>query len=88
MTVGASSSRLEDAKRSTNEGAEIVMGTTEGVPTTKFVGFENWTRLLVDLRHYAPHVCFTYILIIIFFMHCGQLHAFFGGGINGNLVLG
>ena len=38
MAIGASSSRLEVVKRSTTEGAEIVVGTTKGVPTTEIAG--------------------------------------------------
>ena len=42
----------------------------------------NRTHRLVDLRHYAPQVCFTYNICFIFLMHWGKLHVFWGGGVN------
>ena len=38
LVAGVSSSRLKVAERSTTEGANIVVGTTNGVPITKGVG--------------------------------------------------
>ena len=39
LASGASSSRLEDVKRITIEGAYIVADTTDGISTTDGVGF-------------------------------------------------
>ena len=39
--AGESSSIPETSERSTTDGAEIALGTTEGGPTTNVAGFEN-----------------------------------------------
>ena len=41
LAAGASCSRPEAVEGRTTEGAEIDMGTTEGVPTTEVAGFEK-----------------------------------------------
>lgn len=38
LAIGVSSSRFEDVQRSIIEGADIVVGTTDGDPTTEGVG--------------------------------------------------
>ena len=38
LEVEASSSKTEDIERSTTEGAEIVVGITEGVPSKEVTG--------------------------------------------------
>ena len=41
VAVGAFTSRIVEARRSTTDGAVIVEDTTDGVPTTKGAGFEK-----------------------------------------------
>ena len=41
LAVGASSSRYADVERSTTEGSDIVVRTTDGDPTTNGAGSEK-----------------------------------------------
>ena len=60
LAIGVSCSRLHYVERSTTEGADISIDTTDrGVPV-------NRTRQLFDYPHYALQACFTYHLILYF----------------------
>ena len=79
MVVGASSSKIVDVDRSTNEGD--VIG-----PALLMVSLRlrervtgNRTHQLIDRRHYAPQVCFTYHPFFIF-LHIGDNCMYFCWG--------
>lgn len=69
LAAGVYSSLLEAIERSIVDGAQIYVGTIEGVPTTEVQVSRNRTRLPFYLRHYVHQVCFTCQPFFILFMH-------------------
>ena len=65
LAAGTSSSRVEVVEKSTTE-VQILLWALLRVSLLRVQVLGNWTCLLIDLRRYAPYVCFTYHPIFIF----------------------
>ena len=84
VAARASSSKIIDIEKNTSEGAfflrtllMVSLQQREWVP-------RNRTRHLVDLRRYAPYVCFTYHFVLFFYICIGDNFMLFcWGGVNG-----